>query len=205
MSQLINLIPIAIGTIIALVLAVKIFRDSTTNNYIGYMLVAAVVLSALPGLQNFSYKGALGEVSGNLTGQIATQSATLAADISELKANVRSIATKINAPTELPSNPEAKKNTVLIFYGTGKSELANQIRNYLLNEGYKASATFTDFSELGSNILTAGSNKMTFTPESANLALQMNPKLRSKFPQLTNIVDSNTARLNNGDIQLQLF
>jgi hypothetical protein len=57
------------------------------------------------------------------------------------------------------ANPP-RRESILVVYGEGKGQLADQIRSWFLNEGYNSSATSTDFTELGKAAQAPGTVKL---------------------------------------------
>jgi len=101
MGDLATWLPIVLGALIVVAVCYKVFTDPAVNNYIGYAFVVAVLLCALPTLQTFSYKGQLGEISGQMKNAVAGQGADLGSDISALSKKVDAIITKLNAGVEV--------------------------------------------------------------------------------------------------------
>src|SRR6266516_982908 len=83
-------------------------------------------------------------------------------------------------------------------------ELAGEVRDFLLNSGYKSSMAYTDFAELASPP-SSGSAQLVFTTASSGLVTTLRTKLKQKFPQLKRIDDRIVDNLNTGDVQVHLF
>jgi hypothetical protein len=210
MADLTTWLPIVLGAIIVIAVCYKVFTDPAVNNYIGYAFVVAVLLCALPTLQTFSYKGQLGEISGQMKNAVAGQGADLGSDISALSKKVDAIITKLNAGGEVqkeisPEYKENKKYDVRVYYAKGVGELAGEVRDFLLSSGYKSSMAYTDFAELASSPPPPGSAQLVFTSASSGLVTTLRNKLKQKFPQLKKIDDRIIDNLNSGDIQVHLF
>jgi hypothetical protein len=209
MGDLATWLPIVLGALIVVAVCYKVFTDPTVNNYIGYAFVVAVALCALPTLQTFSYKGQLGEISGQMKNAVAGQGADLGSDISALSKKVDAIITKLNAGVEVqkeisPEYKDNKKYDIRVYYAKGVGELAGEVRDFLLNSGYKSSMAYTDFAELASPP-SSGSAQLVFTTASSGLVTTLRTKLKQKFPQLKKIDDRIVDNMNSGDVQVHLF
>jgi archaellum component FlaG (FlaF/FlaG flagellin family) len=208
MGDLASWLPLVLGGFIVVVICIRIFSDPALNNLIGYALIGAVALCAMPTIQNFKYKGSLGEVQADMKNTVATQSANLGGDINSINKKLDLIAQKLNANFAAATDPSYQKNKtreVLVFYNSPAATQAEQIRTVLLDLGYKSSATYTDFSELGSDIQVPGSIRLVHTKATENLANSIRSTLRSKFPEIKEIGDEIKDKMNSGEVQIQLF
>jgi hypothetical protein len=208
MADLATWLPLVLGGMIVVVICFKIFTDPTLNNLIGYALVGAVALCAMPTIQNFKYKGQLGEIQADMKGAVANQSANLGGDINSINKKLDLIAAKLNADVSAAIDPNYQKNKtreVLVFYSSAAATQAAQIRTLLLDSGYKSSATYTDFSELGTNLPGPGSVRLVHTKAAEDLANAVRTALRAKFPTLKEIGDEVLDKMNSGEVQVQLF
>jgi hypothetical protein len=202
-----------LGGLVVVAVCYKVFTDPAVNNYIGYAFLVAVILCALPTIQNFSYKGSLGEISGQLSHTVAGQSASLGGDINEVSKKVDLLVAKLNANAEASAalGPNYRKNKayeIFVYYNTASSSTAaeaSQIRDFLLDAGYKSTSINTDFSELGSSIPAPGSVWMVYTKDSTALANSLREQLRKKYPHLTKIGDNIVEKMNTADVQIRLF
>src|SRR6266550_8168119 len=118
MGDLATWLPIVLGALIVVAVCYKVFTDPTVK---GYAFVVAVALCALPTLQTFSYKGQLGEISGQMKNAVAGQGADLGSDISALSKKVDAIITKLNAGVEVqkeisPEYKDNKKYDIRVYY-----------------------------------------------------------------------------------------
>ncbi|GEM_PF-2716953 len=102
------------------------------------------------------------------------------------------------------ANPP-RRESILVVYGEGKGQLADQIRSWFLNEGYNSSATSTDFTELGKAAQAPGTVKLRFMPSFASKVPDLTQKLSAKFPELGTIQSQQEDKLAPGDAQLLLF
>jgi hypothetical protein len=208
MADLVTWLPLVLGGLIVIAICFKVFTDKTTNNYIGYAMVVAVVLCALPSIQNFTYKGQLGEISGAMKDAVAGQSANIGGDINSANKKLDAILKKLNATAEVAVDPNYQSNKekeVLVYYTASAAAQATLIRSFLLDSGYKSSSTYTDFAELSLPLPNAGSLRLVYTQANANLANAVRSDLRKKFPNLKDIGDRVVEKMNSGQVQVQLF
>jgi hypothetical protein len=97
-----------------------------------------------------------------------------------------------------------KKYSVLVYYRTGLADEATEIREYLLHHGFKSSAIYTNFDELGSSAGQEGTVRVVFTKYSAAKVTEL--KAKQKFRKVMKKVgDKIVDRMNTGDIQILLF
>ena len=210
MANITTWLPLVLGGLIVLVICFKVFKDPALNNYIGYALVVAVILCAMPSIQNFSYKGQLGEISGAMKDAVAGQSANLGGDIDSVNKKLDSIIKKINATAEVstvidPTYQTNKAREVLVYFSETAAIQAEKVRTVLLSSGYKASATLTNFDELSTPLPASGSIRLVYTNANTDLANAVRAGLRAKFPQLKELVDKVVDKMNSGQVQVQLF
>jgi hypothetical protein len=208
MTNLAAWLPLVLGGLIVLAICFKVFTDPALNNYIGYAMVVAVLLCAMPSIQNFTYKGQLGEISGAMKDAVAGQSANLGGDIDSVNKKLDSIIKKINAPVDVVADPSYQTNKakeVLVYYDDPAAAQATTIRSFLLDSGYKSSSTYTDFAELTTPLPGPGSIRLVYTNANVDLANTVRGALRKKFPTLKEIGDKVVERMNSGQLQIQLF
>jgi hypothetical protein len=212
MDQLGTWLPIVLGGIIILAVAVKVFRDPAVNNFLGYILLAAVALCALPAVQNFSYKGALGEVTTSMkTAEInqTNYTANISSALTDLNKKIDGVVEKLNAAatpqvqsTLTPQYQANRSYQVSVFYSNDATQ-ANKIRDFLLNLGYRSSATYTDYS--GGTPPAQNSIRLLVTRDAPQSFIDdLQAKLRQKFPNLA-VQLKPVDRLNSGDAQVQLL
>jgi hypothetical protein len=210
MDQLGTWLPIALGGIIGLLVVIKVFRDPSVNNYLGYGFLAAVALCALPTIQNFSYKGQLGEVTASMNRaekNQTTNAAHLSSVITDLNKKIDGIVEKLNATAtpqvreiQAPQYQANKSYQVSVFY-LDDSIQANKIRDFLLNSGYRSSVAYTDYSGTPP---APNSIRLLVTKDAPkNFTDDLQAKLTQKFPNLS-IQLKPVDRLNSGDAQIQL-
>jgi hypothetical protein len=203
-------LPLVLGGLIVVAICFKVFTDPKLNNYIGYAFAVAVLLCAMPTLQNFSYKGRLGEFQADMKGAVANQSANLGGDINTINKKLDAINAKlgISADASVAADPNYQKNKaseVLVFYAATAATQAASIRSYLLDLGYKSSSIYTDFSELGTDLPPSGSIRLVHTDATADIANAVRAELRAKFPALKEIGDKVLDKMNSGQVQVELF
>jgi hypothetical protein len=210
MGDLGNWLPIVLGGIIILAVAVKVFIDPGVNNFLGYILLAAVALCALPAVQNFRYKGALGEVTTSMKAAETNQTnyaANVSSTLTDLTKKIDGVVEKLNATPQVHAalTPQYQANKVYqvsVFYSDDATQ-ANNIRDALLDLGYRSSATYTDYTggtppaQNSIRLLVARGAPQHFTDE-------LQAQLRQKFPNL-DIQLKLLDRLNSGDAQVQLL
>jgi hypothetical protein len=208
MTDLAAWLPLVLGGLIVIAICFKVFTDPTLNNYIGYALVVAVLLCAMPSIQNFTYKGQLGEISGAMKDAVAGQSANLGGDIDSVNKKLDAIIKKINAPVDTAADPTYQTNKakeVLVYYAEPAAAQAAAIRSFLLDSGYKSSSTYTNFTELSVPLPGPGSVRLVYTNANTDLANTVRAALRKKFPNLKEIGDKVVNQMNSGQLQIQLF
>jgi hypothetical protein len=210
MDQLGTWLPIVLGGIIILVVAVRVFRDPTVNNSFGLLLLAAVALCALPAIQNFSYKGGFGEITTSMkTAEInqTNYTANISSAITDVNKKIDGIVERLNATATVQSalTPQYQANKlyqVSVFYSDDATQ-ANKIRDVLLNLGYRSSATYTDYS--GGKAPDPNSIRLLVTKDAPkSFSDDLQARLRQKFPGL-DIQLKAVDRLNSGDAQVQLL
>jgi hypothetical protein len=210
MASITTWLPIVLGGLVIVVVCYKVFTDNTVSNYLGYALLLAAFLCALPTLQNLDYKGQFGELNANMKSTVAGQSANLGGDIDVLNKKLDLVIKKMNAGSDVPVvlNADYQRNKaseVLVFFSDTARDQAGTIRSYLLDSGYKSSSTYTDFAELVPPLPSPGSVRLVYPNSSVNLANDVRAALRTRFPALKEIGDKVVDKLNSGDLQVQLF
>ena len=210
-------LPLSLGSLIVIAICYKVFTDKNVTNYLGYGLIAALLLCALPSLQHLDYKGSFGQLTADLAqksstvnNQVVTQSADLQKQITLIDTKVNTIVDKLNAKQEVEATitSDYQKNgssEVLVYFAAAEQSQASKIRDYLLSLGYKSSAAFTDFSELSPPLPPAGTIRLVATSDLVDLANSIQTKLHDKFPSLKLLPIQQLSKLNAGDIQVELF
>jgi hypothetical protein len=219
MESLATWLPLILGGLIVIALCIKVFTDKNITNYLGYGLVAALALCALPSIQHFSYNGSFGQITTDLqtkadtlNNNIGSQSATLQSQITLLDKKMDSVVSKLNATAEVQQQitPAYKQNNLLealVYFGPSAQAEAEKIRDFLLDLGYKSSATFTDYSELSPPLPAHGSVRLVHTnvDQSIQFADVIRSKMQQNFPELHQITDQSVSHLNSGDVQIEVF
>src|SRR5208283_2160334 len=175
-------VPLALGAIVVIVICYKVFTDPNVSNYIAYAIIAALVLCAMPTLQNISAGGSWGQISADMKatsetvrGAVASQSADVQGQVALLNKKLDSIVTKLNATAEVqeqitPAYRQNSSNQVLIYFAPDTRMKADKIRDFLLNSGYKSSASMTDFTELTPPLPNPGSVRLVYADSGVSLA-----------------------------------
>jgi hypothetical protein len=209
MDHLGTWLPIVLGGIVIVAISYKLFRDPAVNNYIGYAFIAAVVLCALPTIQNLRIENRVLGVKAEMQKNVSSQSADLGGGLTDLNKKLDIIIKKINANPEAQStlNTEYKDNKlyqVLVFYGSeSNASEANKVRDFLLDLGYRSSATYTDFS--GGSMPNENTIRLVFTKETLPILIStLKTKLKQKFPTKV-IQEKSIEKMNSGDVQVQLL
>lgn len=104
-----------------------------------------------------------------------------------------------------PGNQNPPQSVSIIF-AAGQRDLALRVQNYLVGEGYAASAIYSDFSELrDDNREKAGTIRIVYKVVSLNAEQKLTNELKQKFSsEFARLVES----LNEGassDLQIQFF
>jgi hypothetical protein len=159
-----NWIPLVAGMALILGLMAYIFRTRDIPNILALLVMVGALFCALPYLQNFVLKGASFEWSANLRDNLAGDSATLQGEMTQIREALNALLKKSGEP---PIVVPALRESIVVFYGQGRNQLADQIRSWLLNQGYNSSATATDFTELGKDVLPTGNVKLRYMPNFA--------------------------------------
>ncbi|MFL9826504.1 hypothetical protein [Rhodoplanes sp. SY1] len=211
------LIPLVAGAVMILAIAAVMFRSQAIPNSLAWPLIVGALLLALPYLQSFNYDGPWGKISTQIRdvkvevkGEIATNTANTDSNLHDIKLKVSEIHRKLfptsTDATSLPAYRENRKTTILVYYTKGLNEKAEQIRDYLLDAGYKSSATYTDFEELGSTVGKPGSTRFVFTAASASTMSDLRAKLKTAFPAIFKTTEDRlTDKVGGGDAQVLLF
>lgn len=182
-------------------IAGTLFYIFRTNAFPGTMLGLAFMgafLVALPYSPHFGYK------NGEFTMELAQQTSLFQGDIAHINQKLDVL---LQRGGPLPPNavPARKNYSVLIFYGEGRSKLANDVKTWLLSDGYSASATPTDFSELGESAGKPGTAAFRYAQDTASNAPNLAQELSTKFPSIGSMQTISVAKLAHGDAQLLLF
>src|SRR6185312_5643396 len=131
---------------------------------------------------------------------LAGDSATLQGEMTQIREALNALLKKSGEP---PIAVPAQRESILVFYGQGRNQLADQIRSWLLNQGYNSSATATDFTELGKDVLPTGNVKLRYMPNFAAKLPDFAKSLDQQFHVGT--IQTESATLVRGDAQLLLF
>lgn len=155
-------------------------------------------LVALPYTPHFVFK------NGEFTMDLAQQTSVFQGDFTQINQKLDVLLQRGGPPPPNAITPR-KNYSVLIFYSDAQSQLANDVKTWLLNAGYNASATGTDFSELGTSVGNAGTARFVYSEATASTAPDLPKELGSKFPKLGKMELKPVPKLSHGDAQLLLF
>jgi hypothetical protein len=215
MNAVTTWLPLALGGVIVIVISYKVFTDKNVTNYLGYGLIAALGLCALPSITHITASKGDVQFSADLQtvkGSVASQSADVQGQVTLLSKKMDTIISKLNATADIqaqitPAYKQNSLNQILVYYATSAQAEANKIRDFLLDSGYRSSASFTDYQELSLPLPTPGTVRVVHTDSSGSvdLANLIRSKLQQKFPELRQITDQKVSKLSSGDIQIQLF
>ena len=210
-------VPLLAGLGLIGALVRRILNNPDIPNGIAIVLGVAALLCVAPTILNLAVKLPGGtEVSlvreqiQSQTQQIGEQGADVRGQIVALRRRVEAIekATRVaTAPAAAPPETDANKNkVVVVLYVAEHKDLAKQMQDYLLQQGYSANAVYTDFAELSdANHLASGTVAFVSAESNSSLRNDVEKVLRTKFPQVQTAVDASSPKITSGAIQVRLF
>lgn len=174
------------------------------------LLAVAALLCIAPTLVNLAITLPNGTkvslVKQQLTDAVGKQGGEIKQQIESLSRRVAALEKeKGPAVASAVANPNSGK-VVVVLYAEERKDLAVEVQNYLLQQGYSANAVYTDFTELSdASRLAPGSVAIVSAENNAPLRAEIDKALKAKFPQLKNAVDSGTPKVIGTSIQVRLF
>jgi hypothetical protein len=211
-------VPLIAGLGLIGVLARGIYNHADIPNSNLIALGIAALLCIAPPLLNFTIKTSGGTEISVVKEQLQTQTQQIKNDFGaqggKLNGKIESLNRRVAAlekekgtaaaPAEA-QNPNSGK-VVVVLHVEDRKDLADQIQDYLLQEGYSANVVYTDFTELSdANRLASGGVAIVSADNNAALRAEVEKVLKTKFPQMQNAVDSSSPKLVGTSVQVRLF
>jgi hypothetical protein len=205
-------VPLLAGLSLISALARGIFNNPAVANGNVALLAVAALLCIAPTLVNLAVTLPNGTkislVKQQLTDAVGTQGGEIKQQIEALRRRVATLEKERGpaAATAVATTDPNSGKVVVVLYAEERKDLAVEIQNYLLQQGYSANAVYTDFTELSdANRLPSGSVAIVSAETNAPLRGEVDKVLKAKFPQLKNSVDSGTPKVVGTSIQVRLF
>jgi hypothetical protein len=205
-------VPLLAGLSLISALARGIFNNPAVANGNVALLAVAALLCIAPTLVNLAVtlpNGAkISLVKQQLTDAVGKQGGEIKQQIEALRRRVATLEKERGpaAATAVATTDPNSGKVVVVLYAEERKDLAVEIQNYLLQQGYSANAVYTDFTELSdANRLPSGSVAIVSAETNAPLRGEVDKVLKAKFPQLKNSVDSGTPKVVGTSIQVRLF
>jgi hypothetical protein len=210
-------VPLLAGLCLIGVLARGIYNNPNVPNGNAIVLGVAALLCVAPTLLNFTIKTSGGmEISvvkeqwqdenQQIKTDFGAQGGKLNGKIEALSRRV-AVLEKDKGPAAKPAvaNPNSGK-VVVVLHVLDRKDLADQIQDYLLQEGYSANSVYTDFTELSdASRLASGSVAVVSAENNASLRTEVENVLKAKFPQMQKVADSGSPKIVGTSVQIRLF
>lgn len=174
------------------------FKTSTFPITMLGLAFMGAFLVALPYTPHFGFK------NGEFTMDLAQQTSIFQGDISGINQKL-DVLLQRGGPVPPDAITPRKNYSVLIFFSDARAKLANDVKTWLLSAGYNASATATDFSELGTSVGNPNTARFIYSEATSSAAPNLPQELTSKFSQLDKMQLKPVSKLTHGDAQLLLF
>lgn len=210
-------VPLIAGLGLTGVLARGIYIRADIPNSNLIALGIAALLCIAPTLLNFTIKTSGGTEISVVKEQLQTQTQQIKNDFGvqggKLNGKIESLSRRVAAlekekgpaVASAAANPNSGK-VVVVLHVEERKDLADQIQDYLLQEGYSANVVYTDFTELSdANRLASGGVAFVSAENNAPLRTEVETVLKAKFPQMQNAVDSSSTKLVGTAVQVRLF
>jgi hypothetical protein len=216
LTAAIIVVPLIAGLGLIGVLARGIYNHADVPNSNLIALGIAGLLCIAPTLLNFTIKTSGGTEISVVKEQLQTQTQQIKSDfgaqggkingkIEALSRRVAELEKEKGAPAASASNPNSDK-VVVVLHVEVRKDLAVQIQDYLLQEGYSANVVYTDFMELSDdNRLASGGVAVVSAENNATLRKEVEDVLKPKFPQMQSAIDSSSTKLVGTSVQVRLF
>lgn len=219
LTAAIVLVPLLAGLGLIAALARGILNNPGVPNINAIVLGIAALLCVAPTVLNLAVKLPGGTEISLVREQLQTQTQQIKNDFGEQGASVRgqieALRKRVDALEKgksvaaAPAGQESDANSgkvIVVLYAADQKELALQMQNYLLQQGYSANAVYTDFTELSdANHLASGTVAFVSTENQTSLRSEVEKVLRAKFPQVQKVADSSSSKLTGTSIQVRLF
>jgi hypothetical protein len=205
-------VPLLAGLSLIGALARGIFNNPAVANGNVALLAVAALLCIAPTLVNLAVTLPNGTkislVKQQLTDAVGKQGGEIRQQIEALRRRVATLEKERGpaAATAVATTDPNSGKVVVVLYAEERKDLAVEVQNYLLQQGYSANAVYTDFTELSdASRLASGSVAIVSAENNAPLRAEVDKALKAKFPQLKNAVDSGTPKVIGTSIQVRLF
>jgi hypothetical protein len=210
-------VPLIAGLGLIGVLARGIYNHADIPNSNLIALGIAALLCIAPTLLNFTIKTSGGTEISVVKEQLQTQTQQIKNDFGaqggKLNGKIESLSRRVAAlekekgpaVASAAANPNSGK-VVVVLHVEERKDLADQIQDYLLQEGYSANVVYTDFTELSdASRLASGSVAIVSAENNAALRAEVATVLKAKFPQMQSAVESSSTKLVVTSVQVRLF
>jgi hypothetical protein len=203
-------VPLLAGLSLVGVLARGIFNNPAVADSNVALLAVAALLCIAPTLVNLAITLPNGTkvslVKQQLTDAVGKQGGEIKQQIESLSRRVAALEKeKGPAVASAAANPNSGK-VVVVLHVEERKDLADQIQDYLLQEGYSANVVYTDFTELSdASRLASGSVAIVSAENNAALRAEVATVLKAKFPQMQSAVESSSTKLVGNSVQVRLF
>jgi hypothetical protein len=181
-------IAVAVGLTLVFATLFLIFRTTSFSNPMLGLAILGGFLVLLPFTPHISYKD--GEIS---------------MDVAQMSGELQGFIAYIDQKLTGNVNSAKKDYTVLIFYRDAREKLATDVKNWLLSNGYNASATETDFAELPNTAGKPNTASFRYLKETGSVAPNLAQELQNKFHELSPMDEWGVDKLGRGNAQLMLF
>lgn len=217
LTAAIVVVPLLAGLGLVAALARRILNNPDIPNGIAAVLGVAALLCVAPTILNLAIKlpggGEISLVREQLqsqTQQIGAQGADVRRQIVVLRERVDALEKATNVPTvtaaQKSQDAANSGKVVVVFYVAERRDLAVDMQNYLLQQGYSANAILTDFTELvDANRLASGTVAFVSADSGASLRNEVEKVLRNKFPQLQKVAEATSPKITTSAVQVRLF
>jgi len=217
LTAAIVVVPLLAGLGLVAALARRILNNPDIPNGIAAVLGVAALLCVAPTILNLAIKlpggGEISLVREQLqsqTQQIGAQGADVRRQIVVLRERVDALEKATNVPTvtaaQKSQDAANSGKVVVVFYVAERKDLAVDMQNYLLQQGYSANAILTDFTELvDANRLASGTVAFVSADSGASLRNEVEKVLRSKFPQVQKVAEAISPKITTSAVQVRLF
>jgi hypothetical protein len=206
MQAVMQIGPLIGGAVLLLICGLNIVRNPQIANSNATLLALGALLFAVPTFANFDFSALGIHFSAQKIGdQLNLQGADIKLQLSDIKQAIAAIAKQANvsAPTVAPRTSSAP--AILVFYVEDQQNLASQVQNYLLINGYAANATVTDFSEVKEGARgQPGTARIIYTSGAQTVAQTVLAKLKQQFTQISWDSAQNNS-LSAANMEIKIF
>lgn len=198
MSPLLLWTATLLGCLVVAIVCVRIFRKQPVNPSIGWLLVVAIILIAIPAAKAMlvTWKDQIVRtVEGRSEQKIAAQNADVSAELYDLTPQ------KGKKPADFADNRQFQ---VLIFYRhVGDAAVANKLKGALLAAGYRASAFQSEFTGWGADRIPSG-EVLVVTRAKSEIA-RLKTAIEGSAPERKNRIRADVDRLVEGDYHIRFY